>query len=124
MTAADVKTQLRGVLGFPVTPFRQDLKLDLEALACNVDRMAQHAFCALVAAGGTGEMYSLAVDEIGEVVRTTVEVVRKRMAVIAGVGFNTPIAVALARRLESAGADALLVMPPYYTNAPHEGLYD
>lgn len=124
MTAADIKTRLRGVIGFPVTPFHQDFKLDLDTLAQNVDQMAEHPFCALVAAGGTGEMYSLTVEEIVEVVRTTVQSVRKRMPVIAGVGFNTPIAVALAQRLEKAGADALLVMPPYYTNAPTEGLYD
>ncbi len=124
MTAADIKTRLRGVIGFPVTPFHQDLKLDLDALAQNVDQMAEHPFCALVAAGGTGEMYSLTVEEIVEVVRTTVQSVQSRMPVIAGVGFNTPIAVALAQRLEKAGAGALLVMPPYYTNAPTEGLYD
>lgn len=124
MTAAEIKTKLRGVLGFPVTPFGPDLKLDLEALEQNVDLMAQYPFCAVVAAGGTGEIYSLGVDEIVEVVRTTVQAVRKRMPVIAGVGFNTPIAVTLARRLEKAGADALLVMPPYYINAPREGLYD
>jgi len=124
MTGAEIKTQLRGVLGFPVTPFRDDLKLDLDALAQNVDVMAQHPFCAIVAAGGTGEIYSLAVEEIVEVVRTTVQAVGKRMPVVAGVGFNTPIAVELAERLEKAGADALLVMPPYYINAPREGLYD
>ena len=61
--------QLRGVFGFPVTPFRRDLSLDLDALARNVDEMASHPFCAMVAAGGTGELYSLSVDEIEAVVQ-------------------------------------------------------
>ncbi len=115
---------MRGVLGFPVTPFDAGLKLDLDSLAGNVEAMAEHPFCALVAAGGTGEIYSLTPDEIVEVVRITVAAARGRMPVVAGVGFNTPIAADLARRLEKAGAGALLVMPPYYINAPNEGLCD
>ncbi len=49
-------SKLTGVFGFPVTPFRNDLSLDLEGLARNVDEMAAYPFCALVAAGGTGEL--------------------------------------------------------------------
>lgn len=48
---------LSGVFGFPVTPFKKDLSLDLHALRRNVAAMAAHPFCALVAAGGTGELY-------------------------------------------------------------------
>src|SRR5271165_5722769 len=70
---------LRGVFGFPVTPFRADLSLDLDALGRNVNDMAGHPFCAIVAAGGTGELYSLTVDEIEQVVRTTVEAVNGRL---------------------------------------------
>jgi 5-dehydro-4-deoxyglucarate dehydratase len=67
-------------------------------------------------------MYSLSPEEIVEVVRVAVKTARGRMPVVAGVGFNATIAAALAQRLEKAGADVLLVMPPYYTNAPPEGL--
>ena len=49
-------SNLTGVFGFPVTPFRKDLSLNLDGLARNVDEMAAFPFCALVAAGGTGEM--------------------------------------------------------------------
>jgi len=117
-----LKQRLRGVIGFPVTPFREDLSLDLDGLARNVGTMAGFGFCALVAAGGTGEMYSLTVAENIEVVRRTVEATGGRMPVIGGVGFNTPMAVEMARGMEKAGAGALLVMPPYYTHAPFEGL--
>ena len=54
----------KGVFGFPVTPLKKDLTLDLDALGHNVDLMTQHPFCAFVAAGGTGELYSLTPDEV------------------------------------------------------------
>jgi 5-dehydro-4-deoxyglucarate dehydratase len=118
----DLKKQLRGVLGFPVTPYRADMSLDLAALEKNVDAMARHSFCALVAAGGTGEVYSMTPAESIEVVRVTVKAASGRMPVIGGVGFNTPMAVEMARGMEKAGAAALLVMPPYYINAPEAGM--
>ncbi len=113
---------MRGVLGFPVTPFRQDLSLDLDALARNVDEMASHPFCALVAAGGTGELYSLTPEDVEQVVRVTVDAVHGRMPVVAGTGYSAPIGTDIARRVERAGADCILVLPPYYSNAPFEGL--
>lgn len=124
MTHREFASILRGVFGFPVTPFHKDLSLDLEALARNVDQMAAHPFCAMVAAGGTGELYSLSVDEIEAVVRTTVEAVNGRMPVVAGTGFNTPIGVEVAKRLEKAGADCILVLPPYYSHSPLEGVIE
>jgi 5-dehydro-4-deoxyglucarate dehydratase len=124
MTSAELRNRFRGVFGFPVTPFRQDLSLDLDALARNVDQMSRHPFCALVAAGGTGELFSLTVPEIIDVVRVTVEAAAGRMPVVAGVGFNAALGAEMARGVERAGADCLLVLPPYYSNAPEEGLYD
>jgi 5-dehydro-4-deoxyglucarate dehydratase len=116
-----LRERMRGVLGFPVTPFHQDLSLDLDALARNVDEMASHPFCALVAAGGTGEVYSLTPAEIDDVVRVTVQAAAGRMPVVAGTAFNGPLGADIARRVEKAGADCVLVLPPYYTNAPFEG---
>ena len=86
--------------------------------------MAAHPFCALVAAGGTGELYSLTPDEHRQVVRTVVEVVRGRVPVIAGVGFGATMGRLLARQAEEAGADGLLMLPPYYVNADPEGLLE
>lgn len=117
-------SSLRGVFGFPVTPFHKDLSLNLEGLARNVDEMAAFPFCAMVAAGGTGELYSLSIDEIEAVVRITVEAVNSRMPVVAGTGFNTPMGVEIARRLEKAGASSILVLPPYYSHSPFEGVLD
>lgn len=124
MSPRDFASTLRGVFGFPVTPFRRDLSLDLDALARNVDEMAAHPFCAIVAAGGTGELYSLSPEEIESVLEVTVKAVRGRMPVVAGTGFNVPLGADIARRAERAGAQCVLVLPPYYGAAPESGLFD
>jgi 5-dehydro-4-deoxyglucarate dehydratase len=121
---AQLRDKLRGVFGFPVTPFKQDLSLDLAALEKNVDEMTRHPYCAIVAAGGTGEIYSMTAEESAAVVATAVKATQGRMPVVAGVGYNTVIGADMARRMERAGADALLVMPPYYINAPEAGWID
>jgi 5-dehydro-4-deoxyglucarate dehydratase len=116
-------SKLHGVFGFPVTPFRQDHSLDLVALERNVAEMAGYPFCALVAAGGTGEMYSLTPDEIEQVVATSVKAAQGRMPVVAGTGFNAPLGAEIARRAQKAGAECILVLPPYYVAAPEDGLF-
>ena len=123
VAAREAVRSLRGVFGFPVTPFKLDLSLDIEALKRNVDEMASYPFCALVAAGGTGELYSLSVDEAEQVVAATVSAVKDRMPVVAGTGFNVPIGVELAKRAAKAGAQYILALPPYYVGAPEEGLF-
>lgn len=123
MTTQDLRSKLKGVFGFPVTPFRKDLSLDLEALERNVAAMVAHPFCAIVAAGGTGELYSMTPDEIVEVVRVTVKATAGKMPVVAGTGYNAAIGSEIARKVEKAGADCLLALPPYYINAPEDGLF-
>lgn len=124
MNHQEFASRLRGCFGFPVTPFHKDLSLNLKGLARNVDEMASFPFCAMVAVGGTGELYSLSIDEIEAVVRTTVEAVNGRMPVVAGTGFNTSMGVEIAKRLEKAGADCILVLPPYYSHSPFEGVVE
>src|SRR5262245_66377880 len=114
--------RLRGAIAFPVTPFHADLSLDTSGLRRNLDALMEHHVAAVVAAGGTGELYSLTPDEQVEVVRATVEAVRGRAPVIAGVGINAPLAVQMARQSGEAGADAILALPPYYPGADDEGL--
>ena len=123
MNPREFARSLEGVFGFPVTPFHEDLSLDLDALARNVDEMASHPFCAMVAAGGTGEVYSLSIDEIEQVIATTVKAVDGRMPVVAGTGFNAVMGMEIARRAAKSGAEAILVLPPYYVAAPEEGLF-
>ena len=115
--------QLHGVFGFPVTPFHADLSLDLESLERNVEEMASYPFCALVAAGGTGELYSLTLEEVEAVVATTVKAAKGRMPVVAGTGFNAVTGADIAKRAARAGAELILALPPYYLNAPEDGLF-
>lgn len=122
MRADELCGRLRGAIAFPVTPFLADLSLDVPGLRRNLDGLMKHHLAAVVAAGGTGELYSLTPAEQLEVVRTTVEAVSRRAPVIAGVGINTPLAVQMARQSSEAGADAILALPPYYPGADDEGL--
>ena len=122
MRSEQFRSHLRGVIAFPVTPFKPDLSLDLEGLWKNVDQLLRHPVAAIVAAGGTGEMYSLTPAEHQAVVKTIVEQVQGRIPVIAGTGFNRQMAIELAWQSAHAGADGILALPPYYPNADEEGL--
>ena len=123
MTPRQFAARLTGVFGFPVTPFHRDLSLNTEALARNVDEMSRYPFCAMVASGGTGEVYSMTPDEIERVVKVTVEAVNGRMPVVAGTGYNATMGADIARRAHRAGAECILALPPYYIHAPEEGLF-
>jgi 5-dehydro-4-deoxyglucarate dehydratase len=122
MRLEELRSRLRGVIAFPITPFKPDLSLDIPGLRRNLQQLLQHPIAAIVAAGGTGEMYSLTPGEHQEVVKATVEEVRGRIPVIAGTGFNQQMAIAFAQESERAGADAILALPPYYPNADEEAL--
>jgi 5-dehydro-4-deoxyglucarate dehydratase len=124
MEPAELRKMLSGVIAFPITPFKNDLGLDLEGLRGNLIKLAQHPICAVVAAGGTGEMYSLTPAEYLQVIKTTVAVIEGRVPVIAGVGFGQQLAVEMARAAERAGAAGILAFPPYYPQADDEGLFE
>ena len=122
MEPTELRSQLSGVIAFPITPFKSDLSLDVEGLQENLSKLLAHPICAVVAAGGTGEMYSLTPAEHLEVIQTTVQATQDRVPVIAGVGFNQQLATENARAAADAGADGILAFPPYYPNADDEGL--
>ena len=79
-------------------------------------------YSAKVAPAGTGELYSLSPAEHLAVVKATVEEVKGRVPVIAGTGFNPPIAAELARQSAAAGASGILAFPPYYPSPDDDGL--
>jgi len=124
MHPSTLRNKLSGVIAFPVTPFKEDLSLDLPALHQNLTKLLQYQICALVAAGGTGELYSLTPAEYTRVIELTALAVEDRVPVIAGVGFGQRLAVEMAQTAEKAGADGILVFPPYYANADDEGLVE
>jgi 5-dehydro-4-deoxyglucarate dehydratase len=112
------------VIAFPVTPFKEDLSLDLPGLHENLTKLLEYPIAAVVAAGGTGELYSLTPAEYARVVELTAHAVEDRVPVIAGVGFGQRLAVEMAQAAEKAGADGILAFPPYYPQAEDEGLFE
>jgi len=122
MEPTELRSKLSGVIAFPITPFKSDLSLDVEGLQENLAKLLAHPICAVVAAGGTGEMYSLTPAEHLEVIQTTVQATQGRVPVIAGVGFNQQLATENARAAADAGADGILAFPPYYPQADDEGM--
>lgn len=111
-----------GVLSFPLTSFREDGRLDLDAYREYLAGRLATAPGAVFPACGTGEFFSLDEDEYRAVVETTVEVADGRLPVVAGTGYGWAQALRFARIAEEAGADALLVLPHYLVGAPQDGL--
>ena len=107
-----------------VTPMRSDGALDHEALAKAVDRVIEAGSAAIVSVGTTGESATLDVDEHTDVIRRTIDVAAGRVPIIAGTGANsTTEAIHLTEAAKAAGADAALLVTPYYNKPPQEGLY-
>src|ERR1043166_3744939 len=96
MDPLELRSKLAGVIAFPITPFKDDLSLDNDGLRGNLERLLTHPVSAIVAAGGTGEMYSLTPLEHLEVIRVSAEVARGRAPVIAGAGFGPALGRELA----------------------------
>jgi 5-dehydro-4-deoxyglucarate dehydratase len=124
MDFSSLQSRFSGVIAFPITPFKKDLSLNLAGLRQNLAKLLGQQICAVVAAGGTGEMYSLTPAEHKQVITTTVEAVAGRIPVIAGVGFGQELAIELARAAEESGVDGILAFPPYYPQADDEGMLE
>jgi 5-dehydro-4-deoxyglucarate dehydratase len=123
MDLQELRNKFEGVIAFPVTPFKADFTLDIEGLQKNLERLLDHPICAVIAAGGTGEMYSLTPAEHLQVVQATVDVMRGKVPVLTAVGFNQQLAIEMAKRTAAVGVDGILAFPPYYPNADNDGLW-
>ena len=114
----------RGSMVAVVTPMQADGALDFAALAGLVEFHIENGTDALIAVGTTGESATLDFEEHIAVVAKVVELVRRRIPVIAGTGANsTAEALHLTQRAMEAGADACLLVTPYYNKPTQEGLY-
>ncbi|MGD8796596.1 MAG: 4-hydroxy-tetrahydrodipicolinate synthase, partial [Thiohalophilus sp.] len=107
-----------------VTPMHEDGTVDEAALAALVEFHVENQTDAIVAVGTTGESATLDEEEHCQVVRQVVELARSRIPIIAGTGSNsTREAIELTRCAKQAGADACLLVTPYYNKPTQEGLY-
>ncbi|MDJ0826252.1 MAG: 4-hydroxy-tetrahydrodipicolinate synthase [Rhodobacter sp.] len=113
---------IRGSLPALVTPFKDD-GLDLDALKALVEWHVEQGSNGLVPVGTTGESPTLSHDEHEAVVETVVQTAAGRIPVIAGAGSNnTAESISLMRHAEAVGADAALVVTPYYNKPTQAGL--
>lgn len=114
----------RGSMVALVTPMQVDGSVDYQSLANLVEFHIENNTSAIVSMGTTGESATLNMDEHCEVMRRTVEMVKGRIPVIAGTGANsTSEAIELTRCAQQGGADACLLVTPYYNKPPQRGLY-
>ena len=115
--------RLQGAMTALVTPFTARGEVDRQALAALVRWQVTSGIAGLVPCGTTGEGATLSADEQNEVVATVVEAAAGHVPIVAGVGSNdTRKTVEAARRAAAAGADALLVVTPYYNKPNRSGM--
>jgi len=113
----------KGSIPALVTPFTQAGAIDEDAFVKHVEWQISEGSHGLVPVGTTGESPTLSHAEHKRVVELCIQVAAKRVPVIAGAGSNnTTEAIELARHAEAAGADALLVVTPYYNRPTQKGL--
>jgi 4-hydroxy-tetrahydrodipicolinate synthase len=117
------RAKFHGSMPALVTPFK-DGKIDEPAFRAQIDWQIASGSHGLTPAGTTGESPTLSHEEHRRIVDICIDEARGRVPVIAGAGSNnTREAIELARHAESAGADAVLVVTPYYNKPTQEGLY-
>jgi 4-hydroxy-tetrahydrodipicolinate synthase len=107
-----------------VTPFR-DGRVDYEGLEKLIEFQIENGTSGIVPCGTTGESATLSHEEHEEVIRFTIETVKKRVPVIAGAGSNsTKEALRLTKAAKEMGADAVLLISPYYNKPTQKGFYE
>jgi 5-dehydro-4-deoxyglucarate dehydratase len=111
-----------GLLSFPVTHFTNELAFDERPYREHIAWLLEHKPAGLFAAGGTGEFFSLALGEFTAVVKAAVSETAGRVPLLAGCGYGTAMAKEFARAAEDAGADGILLLPPYLVNSEQAGL--
>lgn len=111
-----------GLLSFPITDFDENGDFRADTYAERLEWLAPYGASALFAAGGTGEFFSLTPSEYSDVIRTAVNTCRGKVPILAGVGGPTRTAIALAQDAQRLGAQGLLLLPHYLTEASQDGL--
>src|SRR5438094_8048104 len=111
------------VLTAIVTPFREDGSVALDAFQDLARHLVDHGSDGIVVAGTTGESPTLSDDERRDLVRAAIEAVGDDASVVAGTGtYSTEHSIHLTKQAAAAGADAALVVTPYYNKPPQRGI--
>jgi 5-dehydro-4-deoxyglucarate dehydratase len=123
MTPQELKTVLEaGLLSFPLTDFDAELNFEPKGYAERLEWLQPYGASALFAAGGTGEFFSLEPGEYSDVIRVALDTCRNRTPILAGAGGATRVAIQYAQEAERLGAQGVLLLPHYLTEASQEGL--
>lgn len=125
MELSKIKSSLEdGLLSFPITDFDEQGNFKADTYAERIEWFVSHDVSSVFVAGGTGEFFSLTVEEYTQIVNIAVNVVAERVPVISSVGRSVKEAIAFAKIAEQAGVHALLLFPPYLTECPQDGVYE
>jgi len=111
-----------GLLSFPVTHFTDAYAFDEGPYRKHIEWLLEYKPAGLFAAGGTGEFFSLTLEEFTAVVAAAVQQTKQRVPVVAGCGYGTAMAKQFAQAAEASGADGILLLPPYLLNAEAAGI--
>lgn len=123
-TPTELANKLKdGLLSFPVTAFDANLEIDEAGYRKHLDWQSSFGVAGLFAAGGTGEGFTLTPEEASRVVRMAVEEAGDRVPVLGSAGGSTKQAIQNAQDSEAAGAQGILLLPPYLTECDQEGLF-
>ena len=123
MSPQELKAVLEaGLLSFPLTDFDAQLNFAPKAYAERLEWLQPYGASALFAAGGTGEFFSLEPGEYSDVIKVALDTCRGRTPILAGAGGGTRVAIQYAQEAERLGAQGVLLLPHYLTEASQEGL--
>ena len=111
-----------GLLSFPLTDFDANLQFDAKGYAKRLEWLMPYGATVLFAAGGTGEFFSLEPQEYAQVIKVASETCKGRVPIVGGAGGGTTLAIKYAQEAERNGAQGILLLPHYLTEATQDGL--
>ncbi len=113
-----------GLLSFPISDFDDKGVFNPETYRQRIEWFIEHDVSAVFVAGGTGEFFSLGLDEYKQIVQIAVDTVAGRVPVIASAGRSVSEAKVFVKAAEEAGCDGVLLMPPFLTECPEDGIVE
>ncbi|ETI59173.1 5-dehydro-4-deoxyglucarate dehydratase [Marinomonas profundimaris] len=125
LSTAKIRSALSdGLLSFPITDFDKNGKFQADTYKQRIEWFVEHDVSSVFVAGGTGEFFSLGLEEYKEICKIAVETVAGRVPVIASAGRSVTEAKEFVKAAEDAGCDGILLMPPFLTECPEDGIVE